>query len=137
MSRESRSQLMARSSAHLALLVFAMLVTGCGRESGLPRVRVQGKVTFQGAPVTRGLITFRPSAGSAGPSAGGAIRDGVYRIDASEGPTPGSHDIIVQLIWPPKEGSQGPFSRMPRFQTFALAPKVIQGDSTIDVNLPE
>lgn len=54
---------------------------------------IEGAITFNGEPVEQGSVTFEPSSGT-GPSAGGTIQNGRYKIDA-EGVTPG--EMIVRI----------------------------------------
>jgi hypothetical protein len=72
----------------LIMAVLAMCL-GCGSN----RTIIEGAVTFDGQPVEQGSITFEPTSG-AGPSAGGTIQNGRYKIDA-EGVTPG--EMIVRI----------------------------------------
>src|SRR4051794_32099560 len=63
--------------APLALIVF---VAGCGGDS---KTVVQGKVTYNGNPVTTGLINFQPDKGR---PFGGAIQsDGTYTYELPPG----------------------------------------------------
>jgi len=75
-----------------ALLAIAGLVTlaaGCGGGSSAV---VSGTVTYDGQPVENGTITLLPEDGK-GPSAGGQINGGRYRV---EGVTPGRK--IVRIL---------------------------------------
>jgi len=67
-----------------ALIAVGLLwTTGCGKQ-GPKRLTVTGKVTFQGAPVTEGQITFEDAAsGVAGSTALGT--DGSYTLQLPEG----------------------------------------------------
>jgi hypothetical protein len=68
-----------------ALTVLAMglaaAVAGCGKP---PKAVVHGTVTLDGKPLADGSIEFFPIAG-AGQSAGTAIKDGAYDVEASVG----------------------------------------------------
>lgn len=59
----------------VCLALLAGCVLGCGRSSS-----VHGVVTFEGDSVKNGAIIFLPADGK-GPSAGGKIVDGAYRVD--------------------------------------------------------
>ncbi|MFO0951158.1 MAG: hypothetical protein U0835_08400 [Isosphaeraceae bacterium] len=82
----------------------ALLVAGCGGDPSKPKLgRVSGKVTYQGKPVTKGLVTFVPSSGpgtQTGQSAVGEIGgDGSYSLTTFEngdGAVLGQHVVIVQ-----------------------------------------
>ena len=74
------------------VLLLAVLATGCG--SRLPSV--QGTVTYQGKPVTKGNILFVPDAG--GPTAEGVIgADGRYTLttDRQPGAAPGPYKVMI------------------------------------------
>lgn len=71
---------------------------GCSRETGPVRVRVAGVVERRAEPLVNGTITFLPTAGHNGPAANGAIQNGKFDIPASEGPSPGAHQVLISLI---------------------------------------
>jgi hypothetical protein len=74
----------------LGLIAAALaMCPGCGSN----RNTIEGAVTFDGQPVERGSITFEPASGE-GPSAGGTIQNGRYKIDA-DGITPG--EMVVRI----------------------------------------
>ncbi|WP_165246377.1 hypothetical protein [Paludisphaera soli] len=77
----------------------AIFAAGCseGSYDGLDRKAVYGKVTLDGAPLTKGAITFDPAEGQAGAvGSGGAVIDGAYSIDAAQGPTPGKYKVSIR-----------------------------------------
>ncbi|MEE9603656.1 MAG: hypothetical protein V3V75_10145 [Thermoguttaceae bacterium] len=81
-------------SLRLAVLAAAsgmllLAVTGCGGSSA---TTISGNVTYLDKPVENGSITFQPADGK-GPSTGGTITGGSYRIDEI---TPGPK--IVQIL---------------------------------------
>ncbi len=70
----------------LAASLLMTLLIGCGGgEQGAPTVKVSGKVTFDGAPLEKGTITFEPSNDKGGPSSA-AIQSGAYTADVELGP---------------------------------------------------
>jgi hypothetical protein len=72
----------SNSSYWMAALAFATLVTiGCGSK----RPVVEGLVTLDGVPITAGAIRLIPADGK-GPTAGGGITAGRYRVETSAGP---------------------------------------------------
>jgi hypothetical protein len=78
------------SLSAMGLIVAALgMCLGCGSN----RTTIEGTVTYAGQPVEQGSITFEPASG-AGPSAGGIIENGRYKVDA-EGLTPG--EMIVRI----------------------------------------
>lgn len=73
-------------AAALAVLC-VVLLSGCGKES-----RVTGEVTYDGAPVAKGTITFLPADGKGVP-VGGPIVDGKYAVGPVE---PGPKIVQVE-----------------------------------------
>jgi hypothetical protein len=68
--------------AWMAALAFATLVaTGCGTK----RPVVEGLVTLDGVPIAAGAIRLVPADGK-GPTVGGGIMAGRYRLETSAGP---------------------------------------------------
>jgi hypothetical protein len=82
-------QTLLRSAAALAVVATA---AGCGSD-GPARAVVTGKVTYQGKPVTDGMIRFQ-IAGR--PSAMGKISDGTYLIDHHGGVPVGSGKVEIE-----------------------------------------
>jgi hypothetical protein len=79
------------------LLLAVCLVSGCG---GNNRFRAYGKVTYQGAPVKSGIISFIPEDGQA--SAGGSpINEGMYDIPVPPGLPAGTYKVSISV---PKVG---------------------------------
>ncbi len=82
-----------------AALAATVLITawGCGSPSEHPEtVPVQGKVTYKGAPVPQGTITFESDSG---PLATGQIQpDGTYKLSTfneGDGAVPGHAKVFV------------------------------------------
>jgi hypothetical protein len=87
----------------LGLFVLAtVLVAGCGPAGGVP---VRGTVTFDGAPVPAGVITFVGP--DSGPGVyGGPVRDGRYEVPADRLMPAGRYR--VQVSWPKPTGKTAP-----------------------------
>jgi len=66
---------------------------GCG--SG--RVAVEGNVSFDDRPVEQGTIVFEPADGK-GPSTGGQIVEGEYRLVGDGGAMPGKKIVRVTAV---------------------------------------
>ena len=77
-----------------------LIVAGLGPCLGCSskQTTIEGAVSFDGQPVERGSITFEPASGT-GPSAGGTIENGRYKIDAS-GVTPGEMIVRISAVRP-------------------------------------
>ena len=75
-------------SVRLQLVCLAaslLLITGCGGGSDAPTtVKVEGTVTFDGEPLSKGSIVFDPVDGKGGSSAGG-IENGKFMFDSQLG----------------------------------------------------
>jgi hypothetical protein len=79
-------------------VIVLICVAACRQDDGMRRVEVRGSVTYQDAPVERGLITFRPAKGSKGPAAGAAIVAGKFLIPAEKGPFAGPAEVEVKIV---------------------------------------
>ena len=78
------------ASLRLKVICFFLLpwaVTACSDGTG--GTRVHGVVTYDGEAVQEGDIRLFPTAGSAGPTMGGAIRHGKFDVPADQGPRAG------------------------------------------------
>lgn len=73
---------------------------GCGNSQ---LATVEGTVTFDNQPVEQGSIIFEPADG-VGPTAGGDIVNGRYRLAGEQGVAPGQK--IVRIIGMRKTGQQ-------------------------------
>ena len=75
------------------LLVCLAACLGCGTSLAT----VEGTVTFDGKPVESGSIVFEPADG-AGPSAGGQIQNGKYKLAGEAGVMPGKKVVRITAI---------------------------------------
>jgi len=86
------------ASAAAALL---LLLAGCGGGNQLEMVPLRGTVTYNGEPMTRGIVTYLPVAGSTGRTANGPIQaDGTFVMTTQtrgDGVVRGSYKIVVDL----------------------------------------
>ena len=111
-----------RSAATLLLL--NLLLTGCWSSDAPETIRVTGKITFAGAPVTTGFVTFSPENFDAMPPpvrpATSLIQpDGTYALasfNPEDGVRPGSYLIaIISYERPPgPEDPGGGVAAIPR-----------------------
>ncbi len=89
---------MRRSATRAALLSSLLLamISACNSEGRVSVVPVEGKVTYDGKPLTKGTITFRPEKG---PMAVGEIQpDGSYKLKTyqdGDGAVVGTHKVGV------------------------------------------
>jgi hypothetical protein len=66
--------------------VCLVLAAGCGSGS---RVQISGEVTFEGQPLSQGMIVFTPVDTAIGPSTGCEIVSGKYHVPSGLGAAPG------------------------------------------------
>ena len=90
----------------------AALVSGCG--SGNPETfKATGKVTYNGQPVTNGVVQLMPEGG--GNSAVGNLQpDGTFQLttfEKNDGACPGTYKATVQAF--PEEGDDSPLTGLP------------------------
>ncbi len=79
------------------LVFLASTLVGCS-SGGLELAAVQGKVTYQGKPVTHGQVVFTPQDGTRGPQAIGQIQaDGSFHMMTNDkkGAAVGSHKVTI------------------------------------------
>jgi hypothetical protein len=67
---------------------------GCGN-TGSSGVAVSGRVTVDAVPVENGTISFSPTDGASGPTAGASIENGVYSISGDQGPAKGMNLVAI------------------------------------------
>jgi hypothetical protein len=109
------------------LLSLSVLLAGCGGDPSKPALgRVSGTVTYQGKPLTTGLVTFIPSSGpgaSTGQPASGEINSsGGYSLttfEAGDGAVLGTHTVTVQA----REGAMQTGKGMPAPGEVVKVPK--------------
>jgi hypothetical protein len=126
---------------HLVAIAMLVPVAGCRNGNELQRVEVQGKVTYQGAPVEKGLITFRPASGSSGPAAGTGIIDGKFLIPAEKGPVAGPHEVEIKIIEHGGDAVSSPQSGLAargqlQMKSFSQRVEVSSGANTLEFFLP-
>lgn len=77
-----------------------ILPVGCGSSSGIKRVVVSGKVSYQRQPVADGTVMFVPIQGTRGPTASATIEGGVYKVTAGGGVPVGIQRVEIQAYQP-------------------------------------
>jgi hypothetical protein len=74
-------------------MVLATLLATAGCGPATPNQRVFGRVTLDGAPIAKGIISLAPL--EKGPSAAAEIVDGRYDIGRDKGPLPGQYKVSI------------------------------------------
>lgn len=78
---------------HTLLIVVAVGLVGCGGPNDAPtRVTVTGEVTFDGKPLSKGDIIFRPEEGNFADA--GKIADGKYEMEV----VPGKYRVEITSL---------------------------------------
>lgn len=91
----------SRNLSRGAAVAFLMvLAAGCGDSSGLPaRYKVSGTVTYNGQPVEKGEIEFRPDNLDTAQAATGEIKNGSYYLTTAvdgDGALPGDYKVVIK-----------------------------------------
>ena len=81
-----------RTAAVVLAVGLAAVTAGCGGGSST----VRGKVTLDGKPIEAGLISFVPTEGTTGPSAGASINQGEYDIRNDPLPVAGKYRVEIK-----------------------------------------
>ena len=117
------------------VLGLAAILAGCG-DKGPARLRVSGKVNFDGKPVPAGQIVFEPdaAAGNNGPAGFAEITDGQYDTKkAGTGTVGGPHHVrITGLDGKPA----GTATVNPLFNTYETKVDLGKSESTQDFEVP-
>ncbi len=74
----------------IILLIITLFMGGCGSN----RFPVAGEVTFDGKPVEQGTISLEP-VDRQGPTTGGKIINGKYRLEGDAAPLPGKKTVRI------------------------------------------
>lgn len=81
----------------LTTVVLCLLLTGCGSEDGLAKVK--GKVTLDGQPLEGAVVQFQPTGGNSSSSAGITDSEGRYELMftfTTPGAIPGEHIVSIR-----------------------------------------
>ena len=115
-----------RGSLFAALFV---IVAGCS--SGGDAEPVTGTVTFDGAPLADGRITFEP-AGQQGSGGGAVIADGSYSVPGGDvGLLPGSYRVSISAVGGGSSADDAPGAGGPAAMGSELIPAKYNTDSEL------
>lgn len=115
-------------------LLLGILLAGCGGSGKGPAGTVAGKVTFQGAPLAEGNITF-VKVGGGGSGAGVIETDGTYSATGVEGGMP-TGDYVAVLVPPEVTIDRGPNTSPEKaFKEMKTIPGKYRSDVTSDLKV--
>jgi hypothetical protein len=100
-----------RLVCRLTALLFLSAFAGCTDSDDPLRGEVRGEVTLDGQPIDDGSISFEPIEDNVGPTSGGSIEAGHYRVRQSNGPAIGTNRVEINV--PRKTGRQIPHPANP------------------------
>lgn len=85
--------------ATIVALLGLTLSTGCNHQSGPPRYKLSGEITFAGQPIPNGQIVFTPdnAKGNSGPQGVATIKDGKYDTSTIEGRGVGGGPTVIRV----------------------------------------
>lgn len=117
------------------LLIGLGLLLGCGHGSRLDRVVVSGKVSYQGKPVSEGMITFVPIKDTKGPASSAIIQDSLYQVVAAGGVPTGTHRVEIQAFRPLANRSNHPPFLQDREPREQYLPEKYNRQSTLEATV--
>jgi hypothetical protein len=74
------------------------LLSGCGGDRGPARVVVSGSVSYNGKPISEGIIRFVPDKSASKPTMATVIKDGKYNADGLGGVPTGTHKVQIEAM---------------------------------------
>lgn len=115
----------------LGLFVACCLCSGCGSSVAgrLPTAEVSGHVTYQGKPLTQGIIKFIPIPGAAVGSRvaiGQLDSQGCYRLGTysrEDGAILGDHQVTIESRAAPSDTPGRPLTRFEQVRTPTIIPE--------------
>ncbi len=94
----------SRAWPGIVAVIAAMVTAGCGGSDDLPRQPISGKVSFDGEPLTKAWIQFRPVDGGGNTTSAAMIEAGSYSIPRSQGLVPGTYRVAITKLEEPASG---------------------------------
>lgn len=119
-------------------LLLAVLLAGCGGESGPHRHALEGAVTFDGQPVPHGEIMFSPdsSKGNTGPGSLASIENGKYATNPGQGILGGAYVLEVSGYEPGEMSEDGVPEMHRLFPTYTIEAELPSSGGTYDIDVP-
>lgn len=91
-----RPAMNSSKSVLIPTIALALSIAGCGK-SGIERVHVSGKATYDGQPIEIGQIRFVPVSPATGPITIDRIQNGQYETVTTGGVTVGTHRVEMRM----------------------------------------
>jgi hypothetical protein len=91
---------------------FAAVVIGC--QQGPLRIGVSGTVTYKGAKIADGWVTFVPKDADKGTQEAARITDGKYELPSANGLMPGEYRVAITAHDPAAKPTAGEVPGAPR-----------------------
>jgi len=121
-----------------------LIFTGCGGQSddGPTRYQLEGTVTYDGKPVPKGEISFRPDseAGNKGPGGFANIEEGKFHVDADKGVMGGPYIFRISgfdgVPLPATDVGEPILEGTPLFTNVEIKKDLPKEDSTLDFEIP-
>ncbi|MBN2296157.1 MAG: hypothetical protein JXM70_27245 [Pirellulales bacterium] len=92
----------------MLVVIFALLPLAVGCDDGMDRVKMSGKVIYDGKPVQDGMIRFMPKPGTERPLTIEPIKNGLYNTNTSGGVPSGSYKVDIRSFNPDDPIPMGP-----------------------------
>lgn len=84
----------------LTALLLLTLAVGCSDTcDSFQRVPVKGKVSFDGQPLSKGVIRFLPDSSVAGRNVEAVVTNGEYALGKTSGPVAGKHRVEIEATY--------------------------------------
>lgn len=122
-----------------------LILMGCGgtqSADGPPRYQLEGTVLFEGKPVPKGEITFRPdsTAGNKGPGGFTTIEQGKFKVAADKGVVGGAYIFAITgfdgIPIPGSDVGEPIQNGKTLFANIEIKKELPKNDSTIDLEVP-
>jgi len=125
-------------------MLCCLIFTGCGGQTddGPTRYQLQGTVSYDGKPVPKGEVSFRPDsqAGNKGPGGFAAIEQGKFQVDASKGVVGGPYIFTFTgfdgIPIPASDVGEPSQDGKPLFTEVEIKKDLPQSESTLDFEIP-
>ncbi|WP_154673853.1 hypothetical protein [Singulisphaera acidiphila] len=133
------------------LVALVLIIPACSSQEGPELAPVTGKVSYQGKPVTQGMISFQPVTPGGTPAMGSIGSDGTYSLQTADanGARLGDYRVVISARKEPEkepDTAAPPLKKKPKVESqlplkyediekSQLTKKVVSGRNTINFDL--